>query len=82
MLKNGFLIRFGEDYCRTHACGNLYSIINTNGEYVCCQKSKDAEYIDFREPYEVVRQKIDNCNQTICNNKQNSLSRDLNGRMI
>lgn len=82
LLKNGFLIRFGEDYCRTHACANLYSIINANGEYVCCQKSGEAEYIDFKEPYEVVRKKIENCNQTICNNKQNSFPRDLNGRRI
>lgn len=82
LLKNGFLIRFGEDYCRTHACGNLYSIINTNGEYVCCQKSGDSKFIDFTEPYEIVRQELVNCHQIICNNKNNSFPRDVNGNMI
>lgn len=81
-LNDGFLIRFGEDYCKTHACGNLYSIINANGEYVCCQKSGDSKYIDFDNSYENIKSIIDDCHRVICNNKIGNYPRDFNGKLI
>lgn len=82
ILQNGFLIRFGEDYCKTHACGNLYSIINTNGEYVCCQKDEDSRRINFEDSFENVKCMIHNCHSIICNNKYGNYPRYSNGKLI
>jgi len=81
-LENGFMIRFGEDFCKTRACGNLYSIFNSRGDYVICQKSNSAVKIDFDKDFESIRNQINECNDSICNNKKNQFPRDSNGVLL
>lgn len=81
-LSDGFMIRFGQDFCKTRCCGSLYSIINAKGEYVCCQKSNDSVKLDFKEPYKLVEETLLKAHNTICKNTSNDYPRDNNGNVL
>ena len=81
VLENGFRIRWCESFCRSRACGTMYSILNAEGAIVTCSKSEEQCVIDFSPTRSVSEIDEDICNaqNSICNVSERRYLRDMNG---
>ncbi|MBN2833618.1 MAG: radical SAM protein [Candidatus Delongbacteria bacterium] len=84
ILKSGLCLRWCTSFCKTRACGTMYSIINAKGEIVLCTKSNDSIPVDFTKQsnYFKCNEIILNASQYICNCEDRRYLRDLSGKLI
>lgn len=83
-FDNGFKLRWCTCFCRTRACGTMYSVINAEGNLVVCHKSMEAVKIDFskeREPKEITKDILAAQNKT-CNVAERRYLRDIDGTIL
>lgn len=83
-LQSGLKIRWCESYCKTRACGTMYTIINTEGEIVNCSKSSKSQRIDFSPSRSVseIDADIKRAQEEICCVNGKRYLRDIDGVLL
>jgi molybdenum cofactor biosynthesis enzyme MoaA len=81
VLDSGMKLRWCESFCRSRACGTMYTILNAEGAIVTCSKSAEQRKIDFSPSRSVadIDEDIRLAHEEICCVSGRRYLRDING---
>ncbi len=82
-LESGLKLRWCESFCRSRACATMYTIINSEGKIITCQKSSDNLEIDFsKNDVREIDSDISLAHSKTCNVSERRYLRDINGNLL
>lgn len=77
--SNNLTMQFAEDFCFRRVCKNLWTRINSKGEFTPCIKAQEGIPFDANSPIEP---QVLNCNNLMCCGSANHLPRNYEGKLL
>lgn len=77
--SSNLMVQFAEDFCLRRVCQNLWTRINSKGDFIPCIKAQTSIPFDINSPLAL---QVSKCNNLMCNGANNHLPRDYVGKLL